>query len=88
MLDNQRYTLVGSADYTRADGQPSKLLTFESGCPDCGATFQVMSGLVAKSLTRRCEAHRASRRPVNGRLRDRVAVKVIYPNGSNEGGER
>lgn len=73
-LDAQRYDLVAVEDYVRADGLPSKVLVWRSACPDCGASFEVKTGLKGKDLTRRCADHRAPMRRVSG---TRKPVEVI-----------
>ena len=47
MLEGQRYVLVDCTPHTKANGQPTFLLHWESHCPDCGATFLVKTGLKA-----------------------------------------
>ena len=81
-LDDQIYELVEVQPYTRkTDGQPTRLLAWETSCPaaGCGDTFRVRSGLTVTSLARRCEAHREIARPVKGKRGCKVRVRVELP---------
>ncbi len=64
MLEGQRYLLVDWSPHTRADGQPTILLHWESHCPDCGAAFILKTGLKAGAINRRCEKHHRMGVPV------------------------
>ena len=64
MLEGQRYVLVDCTPHTKANGQPTFLLHWESHCPDCGATFLVKTGLKASAINRRCEQHHRMGVPV------------------------
>jgi hypothetical protein len=64
---DQPYRLVGSEPYQRSDGELSVILTWQSQCPECGATFTTTSGLVTRYLTRRCPQHRKAGKPVSGK---------------------
>ena len=64
MLEGQRYVLVDCTPHTKANGQPTILLHWESHCPDCGATFLVKTGLKASAINRRCEQHHRMGVPV------------------------
>ena len=64
MLEGQRYVLVDYTPHTKANGQPTILLHWESHCPDCGATFLVKTGLKASAINRRCEQHHRMGVPV------------------------
>ena len=60
----QHYRLIDAKPYTRKDGTPSTLLTWEAYCCECGAHFQAKSGLRHKALYRRCQCHRTAGKPV------------------------
>jgi len=64
---NQHYELIGSEPYRRRDGELSVILTWQSQCPECGATFTTTSGLVTRYLTRRCPSHHKAGKPVSGK---------------------
>jgi len=64
MLEGQRYLLVDGTPHTRADGQPTLLLHWESHCPVCGVAFIVKTGLKAVAINRRCEKHHRMGVPV------------------------
>lgn len=74
--DDQRFRVVAAEPYTRLDGTASTLLTWSSACPTCGTEFEVRSGLRSKSLTRRCEEHRAAG-PIG--KRKRIKITVVEP---------
>lgn len=82
LLDDQVYDLVAAEPYTRkTDGQPSRLLVWDTTCPaaGCGESFRAMSGLTVTSLARRCETHREVARPVKGKRGRKVRVRVELP---------
>jgi hypothetical protein len=69
-LDQQTYRLEATQPYRRKDGTASRLLIWRSECPRCGQSFTVKTGLVTKSLNRRCEPCRLrAKSPVSGRGR-------------------
>lgn len=80
-LDEQRYELLGTEPCVRKDGSPTHLLVWGTDCPRCGAMFMASTGLVSKSLPRRCPSCRVrARRPVSGQKRQvGVQVKVSHP---------
>ncbi len=66
MIDGQRYTLTAHRPHRRQDGQMTMVLCWESHCPTCGAPFTFTSSLSIRHVNRRCEQHRAPRKPVRG----------------------
>lgn len=77
-LDDQSYELIGAEPHTRKDGSPTHLLTWTSDCPRCGNPFLLKTGLVAKSLNRRCEPCRArAHRPVSGKRRSEPVSVIV-----------
>jgi hypothetical protein len=78
-LDGQRYELISTRPTRRKDGTPTTLLTWSSECPRCGNPFMLTTGLVTKSLNRRCEPCRArAHRPVSGKRRSvPVSVRIL-----------
>lgn len=76
-LDDQQYALQATEPYRRKDGTASRLLIWRSDCPRCGQSFTVKTGLVTKSLNRRCEPCRLrAKSPVSGRGRSEpIAIK-------------
>lgn len=71
MVEGQRYELVGINDHVRQDGQPTRVLLWQTHCPDCAAAFIATSPLKAKSINRRCPRHHKKGRPVAGSSRRR-----------------
>ena len=52
----QVYQKIGEEPYTRLDGNLSKVITWRTECPKCGAVFSVKSGQkFPKYPRRRCE---------------------------------
>lgn len=85
-LDEQVYELEHVEPYARATGQSSSLLIWRTGCPRCGQSFTVTTGLRARAVNRRCEACRLrARAPVSGRSRRaEVVVSVEFPSDAKE----
>ncbi|WP_086930674.1 hypothetical protein [Agarilytica rhodophyticola] len=60
MYDGQAYEFKRVEFYTRkSNGRETMLLVWDSRCPECGASFQTATPFKIRSLTRRCEKHRA-----------------------------
>lgn len=82
-LDDQRYEIILVEPHLRRDGSASSILTWQSDCPRCGNPFTVTTGLVAKSINRRCgPCRKIAFRPVSGKKR---SEKVRVRFGRNEG---
>jgi len=60
----QPYHLIALDDYVRKDGKPSKILTWRSRCPNCGADFVQQSGRPLTHPNRRCPECKAPGRKV------------------------
>jgi hypothetical protein len=59
LIDDQRYELVTTEPYQRADGEWTSVLIWRSACVDCGAPFTfTTSKAVPRWLNRRCELHK------------------------------
>ena len=69
MIGGQRYELVGTSPYRRHDGRETRLLHWESHCPECGSRFTATSGLKANAVNRRCSQHHRAGVPVSGARR-------------------
>lgn len=63
---SSRYVCVGVEPYTRRDGAVSALLVWAGHCADCGAPITCRTGLRSHGINRRCDAHKAPRRPACG----------------------
>lgn len=59
---DREFRLVDSENYTRQDGTPSHIVTWESDCQTCGRPYRGKSGLSAKWLAVNCEYHRFRRK--------------------------
>ncbi len=57
MWEGQRYVVVGSELYHRADGVQVPLIRWASFCPECDAPFEIATALKAKNPNRRCPKH-------------------------------
>ncbi len=57
MWEGQRYVVVGSQLYRRADGSEVPLIRWRSHCPDCDAPFETTTPLKARNPNRRCPKH-------------------------------
>lgn len=81
MLDDQAYRLTVVEPYTRRDGSPSRLLTWEASCAQCGTTFQVVTGMVATKIPRRCIDHRQPSVRVSSSVKRgaSLTIRVIDP---------
>jgi hypothetical protein len=79
ILDRQKYKLVGSRPYTRADDSRTLLLVWETKCATCKTEFEVLSPRHAGPSTRRCAEHRKAGKPVKGKRGRRVSVEVVEP---------
>ncbi len=65
LLDDQRYTATGTVPHQRIDGTSSRLILWQTHCPECGVPFTVQTPLTIRSeLTRRCPEHRKPGRRV------------------------
>lgn len=71
-IDGLMFELVEIEPHVRRDGTPTQLLTWNGYCVDCGAPFQVKTGLRSKSLTKRCAAHRAKGKPATAAAQARL----------------
>jgi hypothetical protein len=62
----QTYTRIAIRPHIRADGSTTRVATWESRCPTCGAAFTFSSSRTTSLRwpTRRCPAHRAPGRRV------------------------
>lgn len=76
MLDEQAYELIDVADYVRADGVHSHLLTWETQCPSCGQSFRMKSGS-SFHPNRRCKNCSRPGKPVKGKRGRRVSVALV-----------
>lgn len=56
-----RYALVRIE--ASPDDPDKQKLVWLSACAECGASFETWSGMVAESLTRRCEKHKRPGKP-------------------------
>lgn len=75
-VDDQRYRLAIVEPYTRADGASSAVLTWSTECPDCGATFEVKTGLKGKDINRRCSSCRTPMKRVRPDRKRQAIVRV------------
>ena len=69
LVGPQRYDLIGTEPYQRADGKGTTLLRWYTHCPDCKAPFTATSTLTVNALNRRCETHKSPGRRVTPRRR-------------------
>lgn len=58
-FDGQEFTVVKVEPYTRRDGQPSHIITWNSSCPECWGKVENTSGLAVRFPRRRCSIHAA-----------------------------
>ena len=58
-VGKQTFMAIGLRDHTRRDGGQTKLVEWETTCPDCGQRFRVMTTIVFTWPRRRCDACKA-----------------------------
>jgi len=57
MLEGQRYLAVGSVLHRKAGGTEVPLIRWRSHCATCGAPFECLTTLKARTPNRRCPDH-------------------------------
>ena len=59
----QRFVVIAAKPYTRANGEPSMVLTWQAACahPGCGKAFTFTTGRKLGYPLRRCPTHRRFR---------------------------
>ena len=58
----QRFTLMRIDPHTTKDGEASGIMSWQSNCMDCGASYQFTTGLATDSFYRRCKKCRRGKR--------------------------
>lgn len=59
----QQFRPVRVEPHVRKSGEPTRVIVWETECPDCKATFECISPLVFKAPRRRCDACRKPGKP-------------------------
>lgn len=62
MTELQRFTLLRIDPHTTKDGEASGIMSWQSNCMDCGASYQFTTGLATDSFYRRCKKCRRGKR--------------------------
>lgn len=71
MVEGQRYEVIRTEPHRRRDGSRTTLIVWRTHCAETGHPFELKTGLVAKSINRRCPEHKAPGRPVSSAGRRR-----------------
>lgn len=58
----QRFTLLRIDPHTTKDGEASGIMSWQSNCMDCGASYRFTTGLATDSFYRRCKKCRRGKR--------------------------
>lgn len=58
-FDGVPFELMRVEAHTRKDGAQTSLLVWAATCVHCGDRFEAATGLRSKTITKRCERHRA-----------------------------
>ena len=72
-IDGQRYEAIGVVEHVRLDGEPTRLVIWQSRCAECGARFEFKTSAHSLPQNRRCDEHRRPGVKVDPERRRRIA---------------
>lgn len=83
-IDGVGFELRGVEPYTRSSGTASTLLVWRGECAHCGEMFEAKTGLQSKTITKRCERHRARGVPATKAAASRMAAWTRFGAGKGK----
>jgi hypothetical protein len=75
----QSFEVLERKEFRRRDGSTGVMLSLESACATCGATYRTSAAVGANGATRRCKAHRQPGTQVRAGRKHRLSVVVLPP---------